>query len=73
MTDRRIEDDRTLSPGERMVWAAEFVRTLADDKSSHEAARRAGRTIIVMRSIGDSLDRESRIMLDDMLGRSLTP
>jgi hypothetical protein len=57
-----------------MVWAAEFVRAMADWQTPLEAARSSVRAVSALRNLqGDAMERElmtdaDRAMLDDMLG-----
>lgn len=44
-------DPRTLSGLEQKVWAAEFVRALAEDASPEEASISAGTMVEVLREV----------------------
>lgn len=58
-----------MTSGERMVWAAEFVRRLANDERVGAAAFGARCAVDCVRRAADStiLDDDTRAMLDDML------
>lgn len=59
---------KPLSPGERAVWAAEFVTTF-NRLDRTMAARRASEAVRALRlAAGDDLDETASAMLDDMLG-----
>ena len=61
-----------------MVWAAEFVRAMADDVHTSVAARRAATAVIALRDPGTHMlaragdakgfPDDARAMLADMLG-----
>lgn len=58
-----------MTSGERMVWAAEFVRRLANDERVGSAAFGARCAVDCMRRAADAhLDDDARAMLDDMIG-----
>lgn len=58
-----------MTSGERMVWAAEFVRRLALGQRAAESAYGAACAVDCLRRAGDAgtLDDDTRLMLDDML------
>lgn len=60
-----------MTSGERMVWAAEFVRVMAmpDGHGLLTAVRSATLIVMDLRNLKDShqLNIEERVMLDDML------
>lgn len=61
-----------MTSGERMVFAAEFVRALADRPNHAEAIRSAGLAVAALRraqqsTAVQSLGAEAVKMLDDML------
>lgn len=59
-----------MTSGERMVWAAEFVRRVSVGERSAEAAWGAATVVTILRRAADArtLDDDSRAMLEDMLG-----
>lgn len=61
-----------MTTGEKMVWAAEFVRNRG---SAGIAARKAAAAVIEMREIGRSvgslLTDDERAMLEDMLSTEI--
>ena len=63
-----------MTAGERAVWAAEFVRALADGQSSTDAAISASSAVWMLQDIDKSREwtvngaEDHRAMLDDMLG-----
>lgn len=58
-----------MTSGERMVWAAEFVRVMAMPDGLLTAVRSATLVVMDLRNLKDShqLNIEERVMLDDML------
>ncbi len=58
-----------MTSGERMVWAAEFVRALSEEPDARVALRRAKVAVVHLNALGDRDDvcGTERAMLDDML------
>lgn len=62
-----------MTSGERMVWAAEFVRAMADGAPAVDAARSASAAVWCLQDVGKRLVPgdglvDHQAMLDDMLG-----
>lgn len=58
-----------MTSGERMVYAAEFVRALEDESSPRRAFMRARVAVEHLRAgVDEKLGDDDRAMLDDMLG-----
>lgn len=61
-----------MTTGERMVWAAEFVRAMADGQVANDAALSSSSAVWVLQDLAGRLAAgdgaaDHRAMLDDML------
>lgn len=58
-----------MTEGERMVWAAEFVRRLGLGESAAKAATSARFSVTLLRRASTlQIDDDVRAMVDDMIG-----
>jgi len=58
-----------MTSGERMVWAAEFVRVRADGIDPPLSAQMAGEAVEALRRARNGTQTfDAHVMLDDMLG-----